>query len=128
MTGVQTCALPIFLIICTPRYKQRADRRVGGVGYEGDIMTAEVFVKKSPRRQRKFIPILRSGTWEQSAPSWLRGKYYISLDGESYSEKNYDDLLMTLHDARPEPPVPGRVRCSRRSEGRFRRSAGSVRE
>lgn len=27
-------------IICTPRYKRRSDAREGGVGYEGDIMTA----------------------------------------------------------------------------------------
>jgi hypothetical protein len=48
------------LIVCTPRYKARADGRVGGVGYEGDIMTAEVL---SERRQRKFIPVLRRGDW-----------------------------------------------------------------
>src|SRR5436190_20835175 len=33
------------LVVCTPRYKNRADERKGGVGYEGDIMTAEVFAK-----------------------------------------------------------------------------------
>lgn len=46
------------LIVCTPRYKERADGRIGGVGYEGDIMTAEVLSK---REQRKFIPVLRRG-------------------------------------------------------------------
>ena len=30
------------LIVCTPRYKQRSEERVGGVGYEGDIITAEL--------------------------------------------------------------------------------------
>ena len=29
------------LIACTPRYKERSDNRQGGVGYEGDIMTAD---------------------------------------------------------------------------------------
>src|SRR4051794_37922650 len=95
------------LIICTPRYKQRADRRLGGVGYEGDIMTAEVFVNKSSRRQRKFIPILRAGPWERAAPSWLKGKYRIQLDGVPYSEEGYQDLLATLLDARPKPPPLG---------------------
>jgi hypothetical protein len=95
------------LIICTPRYKKRADRRLGGVGYEGDIMTAEVFEKKSPRRQRKFIPIHRAGTWDQAGPSWLRGKLWVRLDGEPYSEENYQDLLATLHDAMPKPPPLG---------------------
>ncbi len=26
------------LIVCTPTYKQKADARVGGVGYEGHII------------------------------------------------------------------------------------------
>src|SRR5262245_37395512 len=99
------------LIICTPLYKKRADRRVGGVGYEGDIMTAEVLSKKTPqgrrRIQRKFIPILRAETWEQSAPSWLEGKYRIELNANPYSKEQYRDLLDTLHDARPKPPPLG---------------------
>src|SRR3954466_20384 len=44
------------LLICTPNYKAKADGRKGGVGYEGDIMTAEVFGKGN---HRKYIPILR---------------------------------------------------------------------
>lgn len=60
------------LIVCTPRYKLRSDQRTGGVGYEGDIMTAEVM---TTRNQRKFIPILRRGKWAEAAPSWLAGKY-----------------------------------------------------
>ena len=62
------------LIICTRKYKERSNKRQGGVGYEGDIMTAEVM---SNRNQRKFIPILRQQSWLDSAPSWLVGKNYI---------------------------------------------------
>jgi hypothetical protein len=29
------------LIVCTPRYRTRSNDRRGGVGYEGNIMTAE---------------------------------------------------------------------------------------
>jgi hypothetical protein len=54
------------LIVCTPRYRDRSDQRMGGVGYEGDIMTAEVMAK---RDHRKFIPILRSGEWDAASPS-----------------------------------------------------------
>lgn len=46
------------LVVCTPYYKERSDNRQGGVGYEGDVITAEVF---SGGPQRKFIPLLRSG-------------------------------------------------------------------
>ncbi len=91
------------LIVCTPRYKERSDGRIGGVGYEGDILTAEAL---TARNHKKFIPILRSGEWSDAAPSWLIGRYYIDIRGEKYSEKNYTDLLDTLLNRRPQaPPV-----------------------
>ena len=93
------------VIICTPRYKQRSNTRQGGVGYEGDIMTAEI---SSTQNQRKFIPIWRSGSWQEAAPSWLAGKYYINLTGEPYSERDYEDLVRTLLGIREIPPPIGK--------------------
>ena len=92
------------VIVCTPQYKERSDARAGGVGYEGSIMTAEVL---RDQNHRKFIPILRSGTWDAAAPSWLRGKYYIDLRGSPYGESAYQELLATLHGERPKPPPVG---------------------
>ena len=71
------------LIICTPRYKERANGRIGGVGYEGDIMTAEALTS---RNHRKFIPILRKGNWRDAAPSWVSGKYqrYLGNDNKPH--------------------------------------------
>jgi hypothetical protein len=94
----------LVLIICTPRYKDKSDRRVGGVGYEGDIMTAEVLTLQN---QRKFIPILPEGSWNKAAPSWLYGKYYIDLRGNPYSDRHYEDLLTTIHNQRPTAPPLG---------------------
>ena len=93
------------LIICTPRYKVKSDSRTGGVGYEGDIITAEVMAKKN---NRKFIPILRRGEWNEAAPSWVLGKIYIDLSGISYSERNYHELLDTLLGRRPQAPPVGK--------------------
>ena len=92
------------LIICTPKYKSRSDNREGGVGYEGDIMTAEVM---NTRNQRKFIPILRKGSWLDAAPSWLSGKVYLDLSGVPYSEPHYQDLLATVLGTRPVAPPVG---------------------
>jgi hypothetical protein len=99
------------LIICTPHYKDRAEKRIGGVGYEGDIITAEVMTS---RNQRKFIPIRRRGSWAEAAPNWLAGKYYINMSGDPYSEDSYSDLLMTLLGTRPKAPPIGKSRKSRR--------------
>ena len=92
------------LIICTPRYKSRSDEREGGVGYEGDIMTAEAMTKQN---HRKFIPVLREGTWDEAAPSWLSGKYHINLSANPYSERQYEDLVRTLLGSRETAPPIG---------------------
>ena len=93
------------LIICTPRYNERSEGRIGGVGYEGDIITGEFITSGN---QRKFIPILRRGNWKEAAPSWLVGKYHIDLRGSIYSERGYQDLLTTLHGTRAQAPPLGR--------------------
>lgn len=95
------------LIVLTPNYKRKSDGRRGGVGYEGDIMTGEVFAGKDPR---KFITILRAGTWDEASPSWLGGKCGIDLHGDSYSTVQYENLLKALHGtweiAPPLGPLP----------------------
>jgi hypothetical protein len=94
------------LIVCTPKYKEKSEKRTGGVGYEGDIMTGEVHTQGN---HRKFIPILRRGDRLSAIPSWLSGKYDIDLRGDPYSEENYRDLLATLHNQREQAPPVGPV-------------------
>ena len=89
------------LIICTPNYRMKSDERKGGVGYEGDIMTAEVLTKGN---HRKFIPVLARGSWQDSAPSWLKGKVYVDLRAEKNFDVNYSDLVATLHGTRQAAP------------------------
>jgi hypothetical protein len=93
------------LIVCTAQYKRKSDGRIGGVGYEGHIMTAELF---TARNNRKFIPILRHASWEEAAPSWLQGRYYIDLSQPDRFEANYQDLLATLHGQRLQAPPLGK--------------------
>jgi TIR domain len=91
-------------IICTPRYRERSNSRLGGVGYEGHVITAEVFHSQN---ERKFIPVLRLGAWEESAPSWLLGKYFCDLSGEPYPESAYQLLTATIHQQVQEAPPLG---------------------
>jgi len=94
------------LIICTPKYKTKSDGRIGGVGYEGDIMTSEVLQNSN---HRKFIPVLKIGTKETSLPTWLQGKYFVDLSNEQHFEKNFEDLLTTLLNSRERAPALGKV-------------------
>ena len=99
------------IIACTPKYKVKSDTRTGGVGYEGDIMTAEVFTNQN---HLKFIPVLARGAWEEAAPTWLLGTHYIDLREPRY-EVGYRDLLETLLRMRPEAPPLGPLPAGYRS-------------
>jgi len=94
------------LLVCTPKYKTKSENRIGGVGYEGDIMTAEVLQNSN---HRKFIPILQAGDKNTSIPSWLKGKYFIDLSNDSHFEKNFEDLLTTVLNAREVAPKIGQI-------------------
>jgi hypothetical protein len=107
------------VIVCTPNYNLKSDQRKGGVGYEGDIMTAEVLTE---RNDRKFIAVLRSGTWDTAMPSWLKGKYSLDLSDEPYSEEQYSDLLVTLHNRREQAPPIGKAPHFSRSARKPRHS------
>lgn len=81
------------LIICTPKYKARADGRVGGVGYEGNIISSELYGNNN---ERKFIPVIRRGDYKSSLPIYCAGKNSADLSGDPYSIEEYSKLLSTL--------------------------------
>ena len=91
------------LIICTPAYKKKSDCREGGVGFEGNIINAELLYKKN---YFKFIPILRSGEWEEAAPSSILGSFFADLrESNRKYEDEYIKLRNWLRGARVKPPV-----------------------
>ena len=95
------------LVICTPKYKRKCNSRYGGVGYEGDVITNELLIK---RNHRKFIPILFKGKWLSAAPSWVAGKYFLNLKNDyKDADDDYRKLLETLHHKRQLPPPIGKV-------------------
>lgn len=94
------------VIICTPRYKERSDSRMGGVGYEESVITGEVFTNPSDRN--RFIPVLRRGEWADTAPSRLTGVDYVDLSGSTYSEREYTRLRdVLLGQTETAPPIDG---------------------
>ena len=88
------------LIVCTPMYKKKSDNRKGGAGYEGNIISAELFVKNN---YLKYIPVWRSGTWEEAAPSNVLGSFYVDLrEGNKRYENEYVKLRHTLRGIPPK--------------------------
>lgn len=93
------------VVICTPEYAKKSNARTGGVAYEAMIITAELARQVL---QRKFIPVLRSGSWgPTSQPTWLESKMGVDLRGNPYDERQYEDLLRTLHQEPLSPPPLG---------------------
>ena len=93
------------LVICTPGYKEKSERREGGVGYEAYIITAAIYQDLPENiRNSRFIPILREGNWRDSVPDWISGSYGVDLSGDELNEEEYGKLLSKLHSTWPYPP------------------------
>ena len=92
------------IIVCTPAYAKKGNKRDGGVGYEAMIITSQLAQRIL---QNKFIPVLRLGDFDDSAvPVWLQSKIGVDLRGHPYDQKEYDILLRTLHRANElAPPI-----------------------
>ncbi len=90
------------LIICTPTYKEKSDARKGGVGYEGHIISGELFAKGN---DRKFIPVLRKGDVTTALPVSLIEKLAIDLKDGKHYDTNFNDLVTTLKGISKKPAV-----------------------
>jgi hypothetical protein len=93
------------VLVCTLAFADKANRGSGGVGYEKNIVTGEMFTKQG--NDSKFVPLLRSGLPEVSLPSYLRSKYYVDFRMDEDFEAALDKLLRHIHQvpAIERPPI-----------------------
>lgn len=82
------------IVICTPTYAEKANSREGGVGYESMVIAGALGKKID---SRKFIPVLRSGDWDSSRPTYLSSKWGVDLRNGPYFETQYEQLIRNLH-------------------------------
>jgi hypothetical protein len=92
------------IVICTPTYATRANKRQGGVGYESMVITSEM---AEHILTNKFVPVLRKGTWTLSLPTYLKSRMGVDLRKEPYDEGEYEKLLRALHKEPVQPPPLG---------------------
>jgi len=92
------------IVVCTPNYAERANRRDGGVGYESMVITSAF---ASRFQGPKFIPVLRSGDWNSSVPVYLRSMQGLDLRHDPYSESQYEQLVRAVHSEWVQPPPLG---------------------
>nr|WP_136252754.1 toll/interleukin-1 receptor domain-containing protein [Ningiella ruwaisensis] len=90
------------LCICTDIYNQKANGFTGGVGYEKQIITAELM---SDLNKNWVIPIVKSVENIDKTPIFLKGRMYVSFEEDLKHESSYEELLRELLDE-PILPIP----------------------
>lgn len=72
------------LLILTPAYKEKADKRLTGAGYETALITSELYRDEN---KIKFIPIVREGNFTTSYPSYLGSRNGLDMtDNVDYAD------------------------------------------
>ncbi len=72
----------VIVVVCTPTYKNKADERIGGVGYESRIISYEIY-KCAKDKGKIFVPILRKGDSVSSIPNYLKGYEYVDFRNDN---------------------------------------------
>lgn len=85
------------LIIMTPNYALKADKREKGVGYEYSIINTDL-AKNLPVNNIKYIPVLREGDENVSIPTYLKGFMYHDMRNDSEYKTRIDELKKLLLD------------------------------
>ena len=91
------------ILICTPLYAEKSNIPRGGVGYEKNIISAEMLQASDLRP--KFIPILRKGTFDDALPTYLGSKYAIDFREPQNQINALDELLRAIY-KQPHPEKP----------------------
>jgi hypothetical protein len=87
------------LIVLTPKYKEKADKREGGVGYEYSLINFDLFQKLASND--KILPILRKGSFDQSIPKILRQYFICDMRDDIPFERNYSELFSSILGKKP---------------------------
>jgi TIR domain len=96
------------LLICTPLFSQKANEGIGGVGYEKNIVTAEILKKIKP--DTNIVPILRIGNDKDAIPTYLGSKKYLDFRQDNKFEQNLEELLRHIYERpRLQKPAPGQA-------------------
>ncbi|SFW82748.1 toll/interleukin-1 receptor domain-containing protein [Chitinophaga sancti] len=88
------------LIIFTPNYKLKADKRAGGVGYEYSIMNIDLY--KNQTTNEKIIPVLRTGEMKESIPEFMQQFIHLDLRKDENFHISYSDLIREIYN---EPAI-----------------------
>lgn len=79
------------LIIMTQGYKEKADKRFAGAGYEAKLIANLI---KENQHTRKFIPIKRDK--DDCIPNFLKPLVFIDMSDDNLFNEKIEDLLLAI--------------------------------
>lgn len=92
------------LIIMTPQYASKADKREKGAGYEYSIINTDLASNlEIYKNEIKYIPILRIGEANESVPTYLKQFHYHDMTTDSDYIKKFLELTKILFDVSLTP-------------------------
>ena len=105
------------LLLCTPTYQEKVHaiyqekvhameegKKVNGVGYETMLVATEWFTAGI---KGKTVPVLVSGEWTESVPSFAQSLPGFDLSAEDFDEEVYRRLLQRLYGLQAKAPGIG---------------------
>ena len=84
------------IMVMTPNYKLKADKRQGGVGYEYSLITQEYYDKQTDKT--KILPLLRHGDKDSSSPAYMKTKLYHTMVDDKMYDTRLFELIKLIHD------------------------------
>jgi hypothetical protein len=91
------------IVVCTPAYARKSNSRRGGVGYEQQIISANMLAGIP---KRKIIPILRAGGHQAgrncAVPTHLSGIYAVDVRSKRLTRSSLEELLRAVFNTPPK--------------------------
>lgn len=69
------------LMVCTESFGNKANERLGGVGYEQSVVTSEILNSRPPRG--RFVCLLRQGTPSLALPRYMQSRLWLDCRDDS---------------------------------------------
>ncbi len=82
------------LLILTPNYKLKADKREGGVGYEYSLLSKEYY-DKEPDKTR-ILPVLREGDEKISSPAYVQTRIFHDMREDSKFDSRFFEVIKLI--------------------------------
>ena len=91
------------ILVSDERYAEKADGRVGGVGWETMIVQGDM--AKQPPDSTKYLVVVRSKNIEDGLPQYLKTKFVVHWPDSSFDDRNQQTLLRELYNYVKIPPL-----------------------